>query len=428
MISATPPGGRAANLQGIWNELLTPPWGSKYTTNINLEMNYWPAEPLNLSACTKPLFKLMEVLSITGAVTAKEQYGAPGWVLHHNTDIWGATAPIDAAKHGIWVGGSAWLCHHVWEHYEYTRDTVFLRDTGYPLMKKAAAFYLHFLVKDPATGFLVSAPSNSPEHGGLVAGPTMDHQMIRDLFANCIKAATVLGTDPSFIDSLQDKYNKISPDKIGRYGQLQEWMQDLDDSSDTHRHVSHLWGVYPGNDISWDKDAAMMRAARKSLVYRGDGGTGWSLAWKVNLWARFKSGNHALKLLKELLRPAEGAARAERGGVYRNLMDAHPPFQIDGNFGGAAGVAELLVQSQNGYIDLLPALPDSLGSGWVKGICARGGYVLNLRWENHRLKKVGVKAVVNGTCHIRYGELRQELPVKAGRWYYLDGRLKPVSE
>ena len=428
MISATPPGGRAANLQGIWNPLLTPPWGSKYTSNINLEMNYWPAEPLNLSACTQPLFELMETLAKTGAVTANRHYGAPGWVLHHNTDIWGASAPIDAAKHGIWVGGSAWLSHHLWDHFAFTRDTVFLRDTGYPIMKKAAEFYVHFLVKDPVTGFLVSSPSNSPEHGGLVAGPTMDHQMIRDLFENCIQAGTILGVDQSFRDSLEDKYNKIAPNKIGRYGQLQEWMQDIDDTSDTHRHVSHLWGVYPGNDINWEKDTAMMRAARQSLIYRGDGGTGWSLAWKVNLWARFRSGNHALKILEELLRPAEGAGGGERGGVYRNLMDAHPPFQIDGNFGGAAGVAEMLIQSQNGYIDLLPALPDSLETGWVRGICARGGYELNIWWKHHRLEKVAIKAIAGGSCNVRYGELHRALSVKPDHWYYLNGQLETFNQ
>lgn len=430
MISATPPGARAANLQGIWNHLLTPPWGSKYTTNINLEMNYWPAELLNLSDCTEPLFKLIGVLSRTGAVTAREQYNAPGWILHHNTDLWGATAPIDAARHGIWVGGSAWLCHHIWEHFLFTTDTVFLRETGYPVMKKAAQFYAHFLVKDPKTGYLISAPSNSPEHGGLVAGPTMDHQLIRDLFANCIAAAELLGMDTAFKEELAAKYENIAPNQMGKAGQLQEWMEDIDDTADTHRHVSHLWGVYPGNDISWDKDSAMMRAARQSLIYRGDGGTGWSLAWKVNLWARFKAADHALKLLKELLRPAEGAAGGERGGVYHNMMDAHPPFQIDGNFGGAAGLAEMLIQSQSGYIDLLPALPDSLGTGWVKGIRARGGFELNIWWKDHQLEKVEIKGENDGDCELRYGKenAKMQLRLKAGRLYTLDGKLKLLAD
>lgn len=423
MISASPPGGRAANLQGIWNNLLTPPWESKYTTNINTEMNYWPAELLNLSACTEPLFSLLKDISKTGAVTAKEQYGASGWVEHHNTDIWAATAPIDAAKHGIWVGGSGWLCHHLWEHYLFTKDTAFLKKEGYPIMKKAAQFYADFLIQDPKTGYLISSPSNSPEHGGLVAGPTMDHQIIRDLFSNCIAAAKVLGTDSAFSRILSNKYDSIAPNQIGQYGQLQEWMQDIDDTADTHRHVSHLWGVYPGNDISWDKDSAMMRAARQSAIYRGDAGTGWSVAWKVNLWARFKSGNHALKLLKELLRPAEGASGRERGGVYHNMMDAHPPFQIDGNFGGAAGVAEMLLQSQNGYIDLLPALPDSLSEGWVRGICARGGFKLDMAWAGGKLSKVVVHATTDGNCVLRYGAIRKSWPAEAGQDYTLDGAL-----
>jgi len=428
MISATPPGGHAANLQGIWNNLLTPPWESKYTTNINLEMNYWPAELLNLSSCTTPLFGLIKVLSVTGEVTAREHYGAPGWVLHHNADIWGATAPIDAAKHGIWNGGSAWLSYHLWEHFLFTQDTAFLKETGYPLMRKAAEFYAHFMIIDPRTGYLVSVPSNSPEHGGLVAGPTIDNQLIRALFTACIQAAKILKTDTAFSKTLAEKYPKIAPNKIGRAGQLQEWQQDIDDTTDTYRHVSHLWGVYPGNDISWDRDPAMMRAARQSLIYRGDGGTGWSLAWKVNLWARFKDGNHVMKLLKELLRPAEGVAGQERGGVYRNMMDAHPPFQIDGNFGGAAGVAEMLIQSQNGYIDLLPALPDSLPTGWVRGVRARGGYELNFWWEGGRLSKVEIKGRHKGACTIHYGKVEKKLNLEAGRVYCLNGQLALIAD
>ena len=428
MISVTPPGAHAANLQGIWNNLLTPPWESKYTTNINLEMNYWPAELLNLSTCTRPLFALIKVLSETGAVTAREHYDAPGWVLHHNADIWGGTAPIDAAKHGIWNGGSAWLSMHLWEHFLYTRDTVFLKDTGYPIMKKAAQFYAAFMRKDPRTGYLVSVPSNSPEHGGLVAGPTMDNQLIRSLFTAVMQSADILEVDSGFSAKLAVQYPQIAPNKIGRYGQLQEWQQDIDDSADTYRHISHLWGVFPGNDISWDKDSAMMRAAIQSLQFRGDGGTGWSLAWKVNLWARFRRGNHALKLLEELLRPAEGAGGRERGGVYHNLMDAHPPFQIDGNFGGAAGVAEMLLQSQNGYIDLLPALPDSLPSGWVKGICARGGYTLNIHWQNHKLSAVEIKGNHDGICTLRYGTLKRDIDVHKDHIYKLNGALEQISE
>ena len=423
MISATPPSGRAANLQGIWNELITPPWESKYTTNINLEMNYWPVDLLNLSDCATPFINLVKDLAKAGEKVAKEHYGAPGWALHHNADIWGGTAPIDAAKHGIWNGGSGWLGNQIWQHFLFTRDTAFLRETGYPIMKKAAIFYQHFMIKDPRTGFLVSVPSNSPEHGGLVAGPTMDNQIIRELFASCVEAAKILAVDTALRQDLSHKYSQIAPNKIGQYGQLQEWQQDIDDTADTYRHVSHMWGVYPGNDISWDKDSAMMRAARQSLIYRGDGGTGWSLAWKVNLWARFKDGNHAARLLTELLRPAEGAAGVERGGVYRNLMDAHPPFQIDGNFGAAAGIAEMLIQSQNGYIDLLPALPSGLPDGWVRGIKARGGYELSIQWKNGKLSEVTIKASQAGPCKLHYKDEVKSLDLAAGKTYKLDGAL-----
>lgn len=427
LISSSPPDAPLpANLQGIWNDLLTPPWGSKYTTNINLEMNYWPAEELNLSDCTQPLFKLIKNISQTGRLTAEAHYHAPGWVEHHNTDIWGATAPIDASDHGVWVGGSAWLCHHLWEHYLFTKDVLFLKDTAYPIMKSAAAFYTHFLIKDPVTGYLISAPSNSPEHGGMVAGPAMDHQLIRDLFKNCISAENVLATDKSFSDTLQNMYSKIALNKIGRYGQLQEWMQDTDDSSDTHRHVSHLWGVYPGTDITWDKDSAMMRAARQSVLFRGDGGTGWSLAWKANLWDRFKDGDHALKLLGGLLSSAEHNTGNEKGGVYRNMFDAHPPFQIDGNFGGAAGVAEMLVQSQQGYIDLLPALPKALPDGSVKGICARGGFVLDFDWKNDKLYHLTVRSNSGGDCVLRYGGKQISFKTAKGNSYNFNADLKQL--
>ncbi|AYD47668.1 glycoside hydrolase family 95 protein [Arachidicoccus soli] len=424
LLSCSPPNGMAANLQGIWNVLLTPPWGSKFTTNINLEMNYWPSEVLNLSACSKPLFRLIQRVATTGKLTAKINYDAPGWVEHHNTDIWGATAPIDASDHGVWVGGSAWLCHQLWEHYQYTQDTSFLRNFAYPIMKTAAEFYTHFLIKDPKTGYLISSPSNSPEHGGLVAGPTMDHQLIRDLFKHCILAEELLNTNAALKDSLKNIYKRIAPNKIGRYGQLQEWMQDIDDSTDTHRHVSHLWGVFPGTDIRWNKDSAMMRAARQSLIYRGDGGTGWSLAWKVNLWARFKEGNHCLKLLNELLRPAEGASGSERGGVYHNMFDAHPPFQIDGNFGGAAGVAEMLLQSQNGYIELLPALPSDLPKGKVDGICARGGFQLDFSWENGQLQKVKIFSSAGEKCIVRYKSYTVTFNTKKGMTYNLNNQLQ----
>lgn len=418
LIAASRPGGPAANLQGIWNELLTPPWGSKYTTNINLQMNYWPADILNLSGCTAPLFDLIAEAGKAGEETAAAYYGAPGWVLHHNTDLWRGTAPINAANHGIWVTGAAWLCHHIWDHYQFTQDTAFLK-RYYPVMRSAASFFNSFLVKDAVTGRLISTPSNSPEHGGLVAGPTMDHQIIRDLYKNCIAAAGVLHTDADSCLRWQQQYDQMAPNVTGRYGQLQEWMQDVDDTADTHRHVSHLWGVYPGTDITWQTPSSM-KAARQSLLYRGDGGTGWSLAWKVNLWARFLEGNHALLMLSNLLAPAEINGK-EQGGVYANLMDAHPPFQIDGNFGGAAGLAEMLVQSQGDGIALLPALPDALQEGTVTGIKARGGFVLQLTWQQRRLQKVVVTSLVGKPCKLIYQGREKSFATSAGQEYVMEG-------
>lgn len=425
MISCSRPDSKLpANLQGIWNDQIVPSWGSKFTTNINLEMNYWPVDELNLSPCAQPLINMVKGLSIAGRQTAKINYNLPGWILHHNTDIWLGTAPINASNHGIWVSGGAWLCHNMWEHYLFTRDEKFLREQAYPAMKACAEFFNSFLIKDPKTGYLISTPSNSPEHGGLVAGPAMDHQIIRDLFKNCIAAAKVLHTDAAFSKTLQAKYNRIAPNQIGKYGQLQEWMQDIDDTTDTHRHVSHLWGVYPGTDITWDNSPALMRAAEQSFKYRGDDGTGWSLAWKVNLMARFKHADHAMELVKKLLSVAENGSAKERGGVYHNLFDAHPPFQIDGNFGGAAGIAEMLLQSQQGYIDLLPALPAALPDGEVKGICARGAFVLNIKWTTGRLQQVTVTSKAGGKCQLKYADKQIEFNTAPGKTYTLNGSLK----
>ena len=425
MISCSRPDSKLpANLQGIWNDQIVPSWGSKFTTNINLEMNYWPVDELNLSPCLQPLISMVKGLSITGRQTAKINYNLPGWILHHNTDIWLGTAPINASNHGIWVSGGAWLCHNMWEHYLFTRDEKFLREQAYPAMRACAEFFNSFLIKDPKTGYLISTPSNSPEHGGLVAGPTMDHQIIRDLFKNCIAAAKVLHTDAAFSKTLQAKYKRIAPNQIGKYGQLQEWMQDIDDTTDTHRHVSHLWGVYPGTDITWDNSPALMHAAEQSFKYRGDDGTGWSLAWKVNLMARFKHADHAMELVKKLLSVAENGSAKERGGVYHNLFDAHPPFQIDGNFGGAAGIAEMLLQSQQGYIDLLPALPAALPEGEINGICARGGFVLNMKWATGRLQQVAITSKAGGKCQLKYAGKQIEFNTVPGKTYTLNGGLK----
>ncbi|MCX2476665.1 glycoside hydrolase N-terminal domain-containing protein [Pedobacter sp. MC2016-05] len=421
LISSSRPGTQPANLQGIWNDLLTPPWGSKYTTNINMEMNYWPTEILNLSPLNEPLVKKIEGLAKAGAETAREYYDAPGWILHHNTDIWNATAPINASNHGIWVSGAAWLSQHLWEHYAFSQDKKFLSEEAYPLMKGAALFFDAFLVNDPKTGWLISTPSNSPENGGLVAGPTMDHQIIRTLFKNCIAAADILGVDRELRNSLAVKLKLIAPNQIGKYGQLQEWLEDKDDTTNKHRHVSHLWGVFPGNDITWSQDEKMMNAAKQSLLYRGDEATGWSLAWKINFWARFKDGDHAMELVKMLLKPAKSGA-----GSYVNLFDAHPPFQIDGNFGGAAGIAEMIVQSHQGFIDILPALPTEIPQGEISGLQARGGFELDIKWKDGKLEALEVNSNAGGTCLIRYKNQTISISTQPGEVYKLSGDLKTL--
>ncbi|WP_114780746.1 glycoside hydrolase family 95 protein [Botryobacter ruber] len=421
LISSSRPGTRPPNIQGIWNDMLAPPWDSKYTTNINVEMIYWPAEPLNLSPMHQPLFDMTEELATRGKVTAKYHYGAPGWVLHHNTDLWRGTAPINASNHGIWVTGGAWLSHHFWEHYLYTQDKQFLKEEAYPIMKGAAEFFTHFLVEDPETGWLISTPSNSPENGGLVAGPTMDHQLIRSLFKKTIEASQLLNTDPQFRAELQKMLPRIAPNQIGKHGQLQEWLEDKDDPDNKHRHVSHLWGMHPGDDITWQKNPKLMEAAKQSLIMRGDEGTGWSLAWKINFWARFLDGEHAYKMLQMLIHPA-----AKGGGSYPNMFDAHPPFQIDGNFGGAAGIAEMLVQSHDGGIDLLPALPKALPEGDIKGICARGGFVLDMKWNGGKLQSLEVTPRADNKCTLRYAGKTITFNAQKGKTYKLNKDLKLI--
>ncbi len=411
LISSSRPGTKPANLQGIWNDLLNPPWGSKYTTNINAEMNYWPAENLNLSALHEPLFNMIKELSEAGTQTAKDHYNALGWVLHHNTDLWRGTAPINAANHGIWVTGGAWLTTHLWEHYLYTLDKKFLIK-WYPLIKNAALFFNDFLITDKTTGYLISSPSNSPEQGGLVAGPTMDHQIIRTLFNIVIKAAQILNTDAELQNTLLEKVAKIAPNTIGKNGQLQEWTKDVDDTTNKHRHISHLWGMFPGNEINFDETPDLMRAARQSLFYRGDEATGWSLAWKLNCWARFKDGDHAFEMIKMLLSPVKNSA-----GSYVNLFDAHPPFQIDGNFGAAAGIGEMFLQSHTKFIDILPSLPAAIPNGDIKGMCVRGGFLFDVRWQNGQLQKLKIFSKAGMPLILRYNNKVTEIATKANKGY-----------
>ncbi|GJM35479.1 MAG: hypothetical protein DHS20C18_44800 [Saprospiraceae bacterium] len=423
LLASSRPGTKPATLQGIWNDKLKPPWFSSYTTNINLEMNYWPVEMANLSECHEPLFSLIRDLSQTGKSVAKEHYNAEGWIAHHNIDIWRGAAPVNASNHGIWLGAGAWLSTHIWEHYLFSLDRDFLRE-HYPLMRDAAIFYSQFLYIDPSTGYLISSPSNSPEIGGLVAGPTMDHQLIRALFRIIITSSKILGEDEVLASSLKEMLPRIAPNKIGQHGQLQEWMEDKDDPDNHHRHVSHLWAVHPGNEINWEETPELMKAAQQSLEYRGDNGTGWSLAWKINFWSRFRDGDRAYQLLHRLLSPAEEPERKIRGGSYPNLFDAHPPFQIDGNFGGAAGILEMLIQSHLGKIELLSALPSALPQGRISGVCARGGFELNFTWEDSTLTSVEVLSKKGGKCTLVYQDTSIEFDTKSGERYQFDGMLK----
>jgi alpha-L-fucosidase 2 len=444
MIGASRPGGQPANLQGIWNDSNTPAWDSKYTDNINTEMNYWPVEETNLSECQLPLFDALQDLSQSGAITAREHYHARGWVVHHNFDLWRGTAPINASNHGIWQTGGAWLSTHLWEHYLFTGDREFLRLKAYPLMKGAALFFVDTLVKDPKTGFLITGPSNSPEQGGLVMGPTMDRQIVRTLFGEVIAAAKTLNVDGDLRRQLTDMRQRIAPNQIGRYGQLQEWMEDKDDPKNDHRHVSHLWGVYPGSEITPYGTPDLFQAARQSLIFRGDAATGWSMGWKINLWARFLEGDHAYRILQNLITPASDktATTPPRAGVFPNLFDAHPPFQIDGNFGATAGITEMLLQSDDPYgapasltpvqsgeaafVNLLPALPSAFPAGKATGLRARGGLDVALSWKDGKLVKATLAARESKPVKVRYAGQETEIQAKAGQTYNLGPDLKTV--
>jgi alpha-L-fucosidase 2 len=428
LIASSRPGSQAANLQGVWNDKLNPSWGSKYTTNINLEMNYWPVEVANLPELTGPLFSLLDDVVVSGRRTAGIHYNARGWVLHHNTDLWRGTAPINNSNHGIWPTGGAWLCIHLWDHYLFSGDREFLARRAYPVMRAASEFFLDTLVEDPATKQLISGPSNSPEHGGLVMGPAMDHQIIRGLLAWTASAARVLGVDADFAAQLDATRNRIAPNRIGRHGQLQEWMEDNDNPKDTHRHVSHLWGVFPGDDITW-ADTAMMAAARQSLEFRGDGGTGWAIGWKIALWARLRDGARAHRILLNQLafvqEPRAGEPAKPGGGTYPNFFGAHPPFQIDGNFAATAGILELLAQSTSLAADgdgggrpreivLLPALPPAWKNGSVTGVRLRGGFDLDLAWKNGELHTATVRSRLGRPLRLVCGGRVVETTIPAG--------------